>query len=40
MLRGTQLEPAASAAYERARTGLAAQPLVLVDGEYWRAWMG
>ena len=33
MLRGTQLEPAARAAYE-ARTGLVMQPLVLVDGEY------
>ncbi len=33
MLRGTQLEPTARAAYE-ARTGLVMQPLVLVDGEY------
>jgi putative phage-type endonuclease len=33
MLRGTQLEPAARAAYE-AQTGLVMQPLVLVDGEY------
>jgi putative phage-type endonuclease len=33
MLRGTQLEPAARAAYEQ-RTGLVMQPLVLVDGEY------
>ena len=33
MLHGTQLEPAARAAYE-ARTGLVMQPLVLVDGEY------
>jgi putative phage-type endonuclease len=33
MLRGTELEPAARAAYE-ARTGLVMQPLVLVDGEY------
>ena len=33
MLHGTQLEPAARAAYE-ARTGLLMQPLVLVDGEY------
>jgi putative phage-type endonuclease len=33
MLRGTELEPAARAAYER-RTGLVVQPLVMVDGEY------
>jgi putative phage-type endonuclease len=33
MLHGTQLEPAARAAYE-ALTGLVMQPLVLVDGEY------
>jgi len=33
MLKGTELEPAARAAYE-ARTGLVMQPLVLVDGEY------
>ena len=33
MLRGTQLEPAARAAYE-ARTGLVMQPLVVLDGEY------
>jgi putative phage-type endonuclease len=33
MLRGTELEPAARAAYE-ARTGLVMQPLVLLDGEY------
>ncbi len=33
MLRGTELEPAARAAYE-ARTGLVMQPLVLIDGEY------
>lgn len=33
MLRGTELEPAARAAYE-ARTGLVMQPLVLVEGEY------
>jgi putative phage-type endonuclease len=33
MLHGTQLEPAARAAYE-ARTGHVMQPLVLVDGEY------
>jgi putative phage-type endonuclease len=33
MLRGTQLEPAARAAYET-RTGHVMQPLVLVDGEY------
>ena len=33
MLRGTELEPAARAAYE-ALTGLVMQPLVLVDGEY------
>jgi putative phage-type endonuclease len=33
MLRGTELEPAARAAYE-ARTGFVMQPLVLVDGEY------
>ena len=33
MLHGTQLEPAARAAYER-QTGLVMQPLVLVDGEY------
>src|SRR6266550_3053804 len=33
MLRGTELEPAARAAYE-ARTGLVIQPLVLVNGEY------
>ena len=33
MLHGTQLEPAARAAYER-QTGLVMQPLVMVDGEY------
>jgi putative phage-type endonuclease len=33
MLHGTELEPAARAAYERL-TGLAMKPLVLVDGEY------
>jgi putative phage-type endonuclease len=33
MLRGTELEPAARAAYERL-TGLTMQPLVMVDGEY------
>ena len=33
MLRGTQLEPAARAAYE-ALTGHVMQPLVLVDGQY------
>jgi len=33
MLRGTELEPAARAAYE-ARTGLVMQPLVLVEGDY------
>lgn len=33
MLRGTQLEPAARAAYE-SRTGLVMQPLVVLDGEY------
>jgi putative phage-type endonuclease len=33
MLRGTELEPAARAAYERF-TGLTMQPLVMVDGEY------
>ena len=33
MLHGTELEPAARAAYER-RTGLVMQPLVMVDGEY------
>ena len=33
MLRGTQLEPAARAAYEQL-TGLVMQPLVLLDGEY------
>ena len=33
MLHGTELEPAARAAYERL-TGLAMQPLVMVDGEY------
>jgi putative phage-type endonuclease len=33
MLRGTELEPAARAAYE-ALTGLVMQPLVLVEGEY------
>ncbi|MEP7216435.1 MAG: lambda-exonuclease family protein, partial [Anaerolineaceae bacterium] len=33
MLRGTELEPAARAAYE-ALTGLVMQPLVLLDGEY------
>ncbi len=33
MLRGTELEPAARAAYEQ-RTGHVMQPLVLVDGEY------
>ena len=33
MLRGTELEPAARAAYE-ATTGRVMQPLVLVDGEY------
>jgi putative phage-type endonuclease len=33
MLHGTQLEPAARAAYET-RTGHVMQPLVLVDGEY------
>ena len=33
MLHGTELEPAARAAYE-ALTGLTMQPLVLVDGEY------
>jgi putative phage-type endonuclease len=33
MLRGTELEPAARAAYER-RTGLTMQPLVMVDGDY------
>jgi len=33
MLKGTELEPAARAAYE-ARTGLVMQPLVLVDGDY------
>lgn len=33
MLRGTELEPAARAAYERL-TGLVMKPLVLVDGEY------
>jgi putative phage-type endonuclease len=33
MLHGSELEPAARAAYE-ARTGLVMQPLVLVDGEY------
>ena len=33
MLRGTELEPAARVAYERL-TGVAMQPLVIVDGEY------
>jgi putative phage-type endonuclease len=33
MLHGTELEPAARAAYERL-TGLAMKPLVLVNGEY------
>jgi putative phage-type endonuclease len=33
MLRGTELEPAARAAYERI-TGVAMQPLVMVDGDY------
>lgn len=33
MLHGTQLEPAARAAYAR-QTGLVMQPLVMVDGEY------
>lgn len=33
MLRGTELEPLARAAYER-QTGLVMKPLVLVDGEY------
>ena len=33
MLRGTQMEPAARAAYE-ALTGLVMQPLVVLDGEY------
>ena len=33
MLRGTELEPAARAAYE-ARAGLVMQPLVLLAGEY------
>ncbi len=33
MLHGTQLEPAARAAYE-GRTGLVMQPLVVIDGEY------
>ena len=33
MLHGTELEPAARAAYERL-TGLTMQPLVMVDGEY------
>jgi putative phage-type endonuclease len=33
MLRGTELEPAARAAYER-QTGVPMQPLVIVDGEY------
>jgi putative phage-type endonuclease len=33
MLRGTELEPAERAAYERL-TGLVMKPLVLVDGEY------
>ncbi|MEJ7668096.1 MAG: YqaJ viral recombinase family protein [Casimicrobiaceae bacterium] len=33
MLRGSELEPAARAAYER-QTGLVMKPLVLVDGEY------
>ena len=33
MLHGTQLEPAARAAYEQ-QTGLVMQPLVVVDGEY------
>ncbi len=33
MLRGTELEPAARAAYEN-RTGLTMQPLVIVDGVY------
>lgn len=33
MLRGTELEPVARAAYER-RTGRVMQPLVVVDGEY------
>ena len=33
MLRGSELEPAARAAYER-RTGLVMKPLVIVDGEY------
>jgi hypothetical protein len=33
MLHGTQLEPAARAAYEHL-TGLIMRPLVLVDGEY------
>lgn len=33
MLRGTQLEPAARAAYER-RMGVVMQPLVVVEGEY------
>jgi len=33
MLRGTQLEPAARAAYE-AHTGLVMQPLVILEGEY------
>lgn len=33
MLRGTQVEPAARAAYE-AKTGLVMMPLVLVDGDY------
>jgi len=33
MLHGTELEPAARAAYERL-TGLVMQPLVMVDGDY------
>src|SRR5208283_5252055 len=33
MRHGSELEPAARAAYE-ARTGLVMQPLVVVDGEY------
>jgi putative phage-type endonuclease len=33
MLHGSELEPAARAAYE-ARTGFVMQPLVLIDGEY------
>ena len=33
MRRGSELEPAARAAYER-QTGRVVQPLVVVDGEY------